>query len=152
MPIALFSVCVCMQAILLLTAVVGATMAYFCTIHKLTRRAILVVPFFVHRTSDSTAAERLETRRSATHAASQAFGFCVLILPFGGYLFWLAATTADRVSEVGRLTLPLLLLVDLLTCPLSLRGCNNFYVSEVGRLTLPSLFLADLPIFPFGGL
>ena len=102
---------------MLLTAVVGATVAYFCTIHKLTRRAILVVPFFVHRTSDSTAAERLETRRSATHAASQAFGFCVLILPFGGYLFWLATTTADRVSEVGRLTLPLLLLVDLLILP-----------------------------------
>ena len=88
---------------MLLTAVAGATIAYFCTIHKLTRRAILVVPFFVHRTSDSTAAERIEIRRSATHAASQASGFCILILPFGGYLLWLAATGSDRVSEVGHI-------------------------------------------------
>ena len=51
------------------------------------------------------------------------------------------------MSEVGRLTLPSLLLVDLLILPFG--GYNKFYVSEVGRLTLPSLLLVDLLILPF---
>lgn len=85
---------------MLLLSAVGMTLTYTSIAYKLTRRAILVFPFFSQRTSDDTAHERYNTRLSVVHAAVQAIWFCFVYLLYAIYIIWLAVSGIDRVIEV----------------------------------------------------
>nr|KAG5710926.1 hypothetical protein BaRGS_013660 [Batillaria attramentaria] len=109
-----------LQSILLLVSSVGVAVTHTVTLRKLTRRAILVLPVFGTRTSDSTSKERRQTRRNTLHAASQAFTFLVVHLPFALLLLWLVFAEVDRravAPEVWFLALSVLPLVNSIINP-----------------------------------
>lgn len=85
---------------MLFISAMATTVAYMFTFRKLTRRAILVFPIFGPRSAESSANERANTKRSATHAASQALTFCLLHMPFAAYLVWISTANFDRLQEV----------------------------------------------------
>ncbi|KAL8620924.1 hypothetical protein ACOMHN_044071 [Nucella lapillus] len=79
-----------LQGAVLLVCVLGITLAHFSLLYKLTRRAMLVVPMFGTRLSETTAVERRQTRRSVRHAGSQACTVALVYLAMAPYVMWLA--------------------------------------------------------------